>query len=213
MYRKKQPGELKHGHADNYKPGCEECKCIARARVNAYRQKNPEAVRASHERSKQKARNAPRENVPHGLTGYRIYGCRCAVCADARREALREWRAQNPKQARKNGAAYQKKRLQDPAFRLLTNIRKRVWRVLRGEMRPARSLELVGCSLQQLRDHLSAQFAPGMSWDNYGQWHIDHRRPCASFDISDTEQLRQCFHYSNLQPLWGHDNRVKGTKI
>ena len=50
------------------------------------------------------------------------------------------------------------------------------------------------------------------SWDNYGAWHIDHRRPCASFDLSDLNEQRKCFHFSNLQPLWAIDNIHKGNK-
>jgi hypothetical protein len=67
--------------------------------------------------------------------------------------------------------------------------------------------------VEQLRQHLEAQFTDGMSWDNYGRdgWHIDHIRPCASFDLTDPEQQRQCFHYTNLQPLWAADNIRKGA--
>ena len=73
------------------------------------------------------------------------------------------------------------------------------------------SSELLGCTYEQLLDHLSSQFTEGMTWDNYGEWHIDHIRPCASFDLLDTEQQRQCFHYTNLQPLWALDNLRKGA--
>ena len=48
-----------------------------------------------------------------------------------------------------------------------------------------------------------------MSWENMGEWHLDHIRPCASFDLTDPDQQRQCFHYSNLQPLWASDNLSK----
>lgn len=77
------------------------------------------------------------------------------------------------------------------------------------------SFDLVGCSVIQLIAHLEAQFQPGMSWDNYGfrGWHIDHKRPCASFDLSKESERRQCFHYSNLQPLWWRDNISKGAKV
>ena len=53
-----------------------------------------------------------------------------------------------------------------------------------------------------------------MTWDNWQHdgWHIDHIRPCASFDLADLEQQRQCFHYTNLQPLWAADNIRKGAK-
>jgi hypothetical protein len=74
---------------------------------------------------------------------------------------------------------------------------------------------LIGCTVEELMQHLERQFLPGMTWDNHGHhgWHIDHIRPCASFDLTDPEQQRQCFHYSNLQPLWAIDNIKKGAKV
>jgi len=73
-------------------------------------------------------------------------------------------------------------------------------------------LDLLGCTVEELRAHLEKQFKRGMSWSNYGRWHIDHIRPCASFDLTDPEQQRICFHYSNLQPLWAEENMRKGAK-
>ena len=65
--------------------------------------------------------------------------------------------------------------------------------------------ELIGCSIQFYKEYLESKFIVGMSWENYGfvGWHIDHIRPCASFDLSDPEQQKLCFHYTNTQPLWG----------
>lgn len=53
-----------------------------------------------------------------------------------------------------------------------------------------------------------------MTWENYGfyTWHIDHIRPCASFDLSDPEQQKICFNYKNMQPLWAHENLSKHAK-
>lgn len=51
-----------------------------------------------------------------------------------------------------------------------------------------------------------------MNWENYGQWHIDHRLPCASFDLTQPDQQKACFHFSNQQPLWKRDNLAKGVK-
>lgn len=65
----------------------------------------------------------------------------------------------------------------------------------------------------ELRAHLEAQFQAGMSWDNYGEWHIDHIKPLASFDLEDTDQLKLACHYTNLQPLWAKDNLSKGAKM
>jgi hypothetical protein len=72
---------------------------------------------------------------------------------------------------------------------------------------------LIGCSVPQLRKHLEAQFTEGMTWDNHGEWHIDHIKPCASFDLTDAEQQLECFNYTNLQPLWASDNLSKGAKV
>lgn len=76
-----------------------------------------------------------------------------------------------------------------------------------------RTMSLVGCSVPHLRQHLEAQFTEGMTWDNYGEWHIDHIKPCASFDLADEAQQLECFNYTNLQPLWAKDNLFKGAKI
>ncbi len=51
-----------------------------------------------------------------------------------------------------------------------------------------------------------------MSWSNYGTWHLDHIVPCVAFDLSQLEEQKKAFHYSNLQPLWAIDNFIKGGK-
>ena len=80
----------------------------------------------------------------------------------------------------------------------------------------ARTLVLVGCSGQELVAHLESLFQSDMGWHNYGigtgKWHVDHKRPCASFDLTNPEQQKVCFHYSNLQPMWELDNLTKGAK-
>jgi hypothetical protein len=74
-------------------------------------------------------------------------------------------------------------------------------------------LEYVGCSVAHVHGHLENQFENGMSWDNYGEWHIDHMMPCAYFDHNDEEQVMQCWHWTNLKPEWGTDNIAWGDKI
>jgi hypothetical protein len=78
-------------------------------------------------------------------------------------------------------------------------------------------IKLLGCNYSILKQHLEKQFKPGMSWSNYGNknqgWHVDHIKPCASFDLIKEEEQRKCFHYTNLQPLWAKDNLKKGAKI
>lgn len=70
---------------------------------------------------------------------------------------------------------------------------------------------LVGYTMAELRTHLEKQFQRGMNWDNYGEWHIDHIVPASSFDLAHADQVRACWHLSNLQPLWAADNCRKGA--
>lgn len=72
---------------------------------------------------------------------------------------------------------------------------------------------LLGCSILEFKQHIEKQFVRGMDWNNYGKWHIDHIKPCDSFDLSLESEQKICFHYSNLQPLWAKDNLSKGRKI
>jgi len=69
--------------------------------------------------------------------------------------------------------------------------------------------ELLGCDWQFFLKWIEAKFSQGMSWDNRSQWHIDHIRPCCSYDLTNPEEQRKCFHYTNLQPLWATDNLSK----
>lgn len=100
----------------------------------------------------------------------------------------------------------------DPCFRLETCLRTRMVHALKGRIKSASTLELLGCSAEQLKQHLEKQFQLGMTWETYGPtgWHIDHKKPCASFDLTDPAQQKECFHYSNLQPLWAVENIKKG---
>jgi len=81
----------------------------------------------------------------------------------------------------------------------------------------AKTLVLLGCSVSDLKIHLESKFLPGMTWENHGYgddcWHIDHIKPCDSFDLTDPEQQKECFHYTNLQPLWQPDNLKKSNKL
>jgi hypothetical protein len=109
--------------------------------------------------------------------------------------------------------AYARNRLKtDINYRVLRRLRKRVWSALRGRSKSAHTMELLGCTIDQLKQHLESRFLPGMSWDNYGKWHVDHIIACATFDLTKEAEQRRCFNYTNLQPLWASDNIRKGTK-
>lgn len=96
--------------------------------------------------------------------------------------------------------------------RIVDRLRSRIHNVLSGKTKSGSTLKLIGCNKEFLLRSLEYDFLPGMSWDNYGEWHIDHIRPCASFDLSKPSEQRKCFNYRNLQPLWAKDNLSKGSK-
>jgi len=106
------------------------------------------------------------------------------------------------------------KRLNDPSFKIRLYMSSRINMSLKCKVKKsAATMELVGCSKEEFKKHIEKQFDTGMSWNNHGMWHIDHIVPCASFDLTDPEQQRLCFHYTNLQPLWAKDNLSKGGKL
>lgn len=93
-------------------------------------------------------------------------------------------------------------------------LRSRIYRVLKGKLKSAPTLELLGCTLPEFRAHMEAQFTPEMTWANHGTyWHIDHRMPCAVHDLSREFDQRWCFHFTNLQPLEARANISKGKKL
>lgn len=100
----------------------------------------------------------------------------------------------------------------DPVFRVTKNIRLRIRLALRKYKKSAATEKLTGCPFSYLHLWLQAQFLPGMTWENHGEWHIDHIRPCNSFNLFDPLEQKRCFHYTNLQPLWATDNLSKGAK-
>ena len=113
-----------------------------------------------------------------------------------------------------DGVGYQRRRRhRDESFRMGARLRRRLFGLLKGLEKSAPTEILLGCSVPQLRVHISSLFQPGMSWENYGEWHIDHLRPLSSFDLTDPEQQKQAFHYKNLQPLWAADNLRKGARF
>lgn len=98
----------------------------------------------------------------------------------------------------------------DINFRLRKNLRNRINSALTRGYKSGSAVSDLGCSIDELKEHLESKFQPGMSWDNYGEWHIDHIEPLSGFDLSERNQLLKACHYTNLQPLWAKENISKG---
>jgi hypothetical protein len=102
----------------------------------------------------------------------------------------------------------------DSYYRLALTLRSRLRMAIKAQntKKYLKAEELVGCSIHFLKEYLTKLFSPGMTWENQGEWHIDHIIPVAKFDLRDPEQQKTCFHFTNLQPLWASDNIRKGKK-
>ncbi|WP_238908109.1 hypothetical protein [Achromobacter ruhlandii] len=126
-------------------------------------------------------------------------------------ERRRQW-AEADRLSRSLVSAYRRaRRVRNPTERIANSVRARMWAALKGKTSGA-CLSRLGYSLEDLRAHLERRFQQGMTWENYGKWHIDHIRPCASFDLTDAQQFAECWSLENLQPLWAAENVRKGAR-
>lgn len=108
---------------------------------------------------------------------------------------------------------YRNQRLKtDIDFKVRHYLRHRIYMAIKGYIKSENTLQLLGCSIEQLKKHLELKFTNGMSFKNYGKWHIDHIKPCASFDLRKKSEQRKCFNYTNLQPMWAKENLEKSDK-
>ena len=131
-------------------------------------------------------------------------------------EQNKKYREEHREELIEYAVNYTRERLKtDPLYKLIHTLRSRIYNAIRNQYgeKAHSSMELIGCTIQEVRCHIESQFVEGMTWDNHGKWHIDHIRPCASFNLEDPEEQKKCFHFTNLQPLWAEDNLRKSDKF
>lgn len=116
-----------------------------------------------------------------------------------------KWRSKNRNRWIQTRAIRNKYRYEnDINFKLKKNIISQINININNKYKSHKTKELLGCTIDELKQYLESKFTKGMTWENRGQfgWHIDHIKPCSSFNLLDPEEQKKCFHYSNLQPLW-----------
>jgi hypothetical protein len=132
---------------------------------------------------------------------------------DVRRKATAKYLKNNSEQYN----TYRRKRYATvPQFKLRIILGNRLNEVLKKNKtyKTSNIILLLGCSLDDLKLYLEKQFKSEMNWSNHGLlWEVDHIKPCDEFDLTDIEQQKQCFHYTNLQPLFKMENRQKSNKF
>lgn len=127
-----------------------------------------------------------------------------------------EWRKDNPDAAREISSKYNRKIRSTAKGRLESNVARGVHRGLtNGSKAGRRTFDLLGYSPDELKMHLEAQFTDGMTWRNYGEWHVDHVMPLAAFNYETPDDFgfKMAWALTNLQPLWAKDNMSKGKRL
>lgn len=127
-------------------------------------------------------------------------------------DAIREYDRKRSKtiERKKAHKEYERKRLAvDPQFRLSKYLRNTIYVALVTAAEHKKAVQFLGCSISQYRKYLESKFKDGMSWDNYGDWHIDHIKPLVDFNLNNKEEFLKASHFSNTQPLWALENFTK----
>ena len=135
-----------------------------------------------------------------------------------RKKYLKEYREKNIDKIRKVKRDYEKNRkASDPAYKLISNFRTAIYQVLKENNveKNKHYFDILKYTPEELISHLEKQFTDSMTWENYGEWHVDHRMPISSFvfESVDDDSFIKCWSLENLQPMWGKDNIVKGNNI
>lgn len=162
--------------------------------------------------------NQKNKQSMHSLRLYRFSSRQCIDCGqpsfEYRCDHCKEKDSRTHRSTPNRSQARQRQKIReatDIQFKLRRRLRSRLKIALLKEYKSGSAVSDLGCSITQLKEHLQSQFTNGMSWENYGQWHIDHISPLAKFDLTNREQFLQACNYTNLQPLWAEDNLRKGV--
>ncbi len=160
---------------------------------------------------------------------------------DRVRASMQKWRDKNPEKRRQIekkwrdankptvAAAYKRwlqskglqhlrqKRISNPQVAAAGSLRLRMRMAIQAARagKTSSSQDMLGAPMGVVLTHIEKQFQRGMNWGNWGKtgWHVDHIIPCAAFDLTDPQQQRRCFHYTNLRPVWASENLSKNARI
>jgi len=212
---------------DNLDPCCKICKRIkAKYYYNTDKQKHAERtsiyIKNNKEKHKKLVNKWYKENKENFKPKYKQYYQQnkekiikqSLLYQNSNKEKYdqyqKEWRLKNKDKLNNQIKEWSKKeRKNNPLFKLRHSLRARIYDILKNNRSKSKLIkELLGCTIEEYKQYLETQFKPEMNWDNHGKiWEIDHIVGCINFDLSDFEQQKQCFHYTNTRPLF------KTTKI
>jgi hypothetical protein len=136
---------------------------------------------------------------------------------DSELQKCKEWRKQNPEKVKEYNTLSRPKRREiaknrikvDINFRLTKYMRTRLYSAIKNNQKVGSAIRDLGCSIAELKKHLESKWQPGMNWDNYGDWEIDHVVALCRFDLANRDELLKACNYTNMQPLWKADHNSK----
>jgi hypothetical protein len=133
-------------------------------------------------------------------------------------EYHQKWREKNIDRHREYKRKYEKYRKDtDPIYKLINNFRTAIYQVLKENnvQKNGHYFDILKYSPENLIEHLESKFKDNMTWDNYGEWHVDHIKPISLFQITEIgdNEFMSCWSLENLQPLWGEENIRKSNKL
>jgi len=130
------------------------------------------------------------------------------------KEKLKEYARKYYKNNEEKYAKWDRQKRLNIQYCLSKSIQGRIWYSLKEKKNRQHWENIVGFTLQELITHLEKLFKEGMSFYNYGKWHIDHRKPISSFNFTSykDEEFKECWSLENLQPLWAYENLRKGNR-
>jgi len=189
---------------DGFRHSCKECRKQYRIdnkqQIKQYKKENSEHIKKISKLYKLVNKDKIREQDRQ----YRLEN----------KEKYNQWRLDNKKTINDNANKYQKKRKSnDSLFKLRCTITSLIGNCIKrqGYKKTSKTYEILGCTFEEFKIHLENQFTKGMTWENHGEWHIDHIYPVSL--ATDEQHLIKLNHYTNLQPLWAIDNIKKSNKI
>lgn len=194
-----------------------ECKSCVNIRSRAWRKKNKDKTKFHNDAYRANNRE---KYIAYGNAYYQENKKRIAISTKVYRRAHKEEKKQRDKiynAAHKNeaNARARKRRKTDFKYRLNGNLSAAISASLSGSKNGKCWQDIVGYTLNKLKKHLEKQFTEGMTWENYGEWHIDHKIPISVFNFTRPEHkdFKKCWALKNLQPMWAEDNFKKGNKL
>jgi len=144
-----------------------------------------------------------------------------SICIDCWKPC--EWNSEKQKQSEKRYCEKNKEKLQEKwkrrSMKLQCILKQRLSARIKSAFnlqslrKNAKTYEYIGCSYDFLKKWFEFQFKDGMSWETMGKWHIDHVKPCESFDLTNEKESNECFNWKNLRPCWAEENQKKSSHI